>query len=219
MEPLTKKYLAALASLRGKLAKAGDLEGALIVKSEEDGTNKTAVSKQPRQLVALNRIYESTRDRKSEEVTKIYIKALHALQVKLTRSGELEDAQKVKTEHQKYIKGGNDTDKDESSTTVKLSKTQFKKLMVSGDWEWRASHKYSGEPDVDNVRFAKDGTCSIDWVWKWEIANSSSLKVYLHDRTYFYFEMDIQRKRGKTNVEKTTFEKAGKQNNSIMLKK
>ena len=102
IEPITKKYLKALAELREKLAKEGNLEAALIVKSEESNTNKTELSKQPRQLIALNRIYKQVCDRESAKVTKKYGSALKKLQDKLTRTGDLEGALIVKTEHQKY---------------------------------------------------------------------------------------------------------------------
>jgi hypothetical protein len=112
IEPITKKYLKALAELREKLAKEGNLEAALIVKSEESNTNKTELSKQPRQLIALNRIYKQACDRESAQVTKKYVSALKKLQDKLTRTGYLEDALIVKTEHQKCTskeRTGNDS--------------------------------------------------------------------------------------------------------------
>ena len=102
LEPITKKYYKALAELREKLAKEGNLEAALIVKSEESNTNKTELSKQPRQLVGLNRIYKQVCDRESAKVTKKYVGALKKLQDKLTKVNELEDALKVKAEYQKY---------------------------------------------------------------------------------------------------------------------
>ena len=219
MEPLTKKYLAALAALREKLAKSGDLEGALVVKSEEEGTNKTEESKQPRQLVALNRIYNVTKDRKSREVTEKYINALHALQLKLTKSGDLEGAQKVKIERQKYITEKKSSDKEESSNTVKLSKREFTKLMISGGWEWRSSHKFSGKANLDDVRFSSDGRCNIEWIWKWEIDGSGSIKVTFHDRNYYVFDMDFKKNRGVSNIEKGTIQKEDKKRASIVLKK
>ena len=112
LEPITKKYYKALAELREKLASEGNLEAALIVKSEESNTNKTELSKQPRQLIGLNRIYKQVCDRESAKVTKKYVSALKKLQDKLTRSGDLEDALIVKTEHQKYTlkeRTGNDS--------------------------------------------------------------------------------------------------------------
>jgi hypothetical protein len=112
LEPITKKYYIALAELREKLTKEGNLEAALIVKSEESNTNKTELSKQPRQLIALNRIYKQVCDRESAQVTKKYVSALKKLQDKLTRAGYLEDALIVKTEHQKCTskeRTGNDS--------------------------------------------------------------------------------------------------------------
>lgn len=217
MEPLTKKYFQALASLKKKFSQAGDLEGAIIVESEEKGTNKTAVEDQPRQLVSLNRLYKTTSERISREVTNKYINALHALQLKLTRSGDLEGAQKVKAEHQKYLTEKKGAEKEGSSKSVKLSKREFTKLMVSGNWEWRSAHKYSGKADLNNVRFNENGSCNIDWIWQWEIVGSSSFKIILHDRTYYFFEIDFEKKRAKTNVEKTNVKKAGKQHMSLKL--
>ena len=112
LEPITKKYYIALAELREKLAKEGNLEAALIVKSEESNTNKTELSKQPRQLIALNRIYKQVCDRESAKITKKYGSALKKLQDKLTRAGYLDDALIVKAEHQKYTskeRAGNDS--------------------------------------------------------------------------------------------------------------
>ena len=226
LEPLTKKYFQALASLKKKLSQAGDLEGAIIVESEEKGTNKTAEEHQPRELVRLNRLYKTTSERKSREVTHKYIKALHALQLKLTRSGDLEGAQKVKAEHQKYLTAKEDASKEDaskedSSKTVKLSKREFTKLMTSGVWEWRASHKYSGKANLENVRFFEDGSCNIEWIWKWEIVSSSSVKVTFHDKkwNYYVFDMDFKKNRGLSNIEKGSFLEEDKKRANLVLKK
>ena len=136
IEPITKKYLKALAELREKLAKEGNLEAALIVKSEESNTNKTELSKQPRQLIALNRIYKQVCDRESAKITKKYGSALKKLQDKLTRAGDLEGALIVKTEHQKYtskegaIKGSGPNYEVTNFSTAKVLK------LIDGAKPW-----------------------------------------------------------------------------------
>ncbi|MCP5536769.1 MAG: hypothetical protein H7A51_11145 [Akkermansiaceae bacterium] len=219
LEPLTKKYMQALASLKKKLSQAGDLEGAIIVESEEKGTNKTAEKDQPRQLVRLNRIYESSREKISAEVTAKYINALKELQVKLTKSGDLEGAVQVKTEYEKYVAETQGDKKDASEKKAKLSRRQIEKIVTSGEWEWRSSHKFSGKPAIDNVKFYEDGRCSVEWIWKWEIASSTSLKVTFHDRNYYVFDMDYDKKRGVSNIEEGSFRQEEKARASIMLKK
>ena len=147
IEPITKKYYKALAELREKLVKGGNLEAALIVKSEENNTNKTEVSKQPRQLIALNRIYKQTTDRESAKVTKKYTRALKKLQDKLTRAGNLEGALMVKVEYQKV------TLKERTSVQDRVKK--FPDEIVDVKWYWM-----HGKERRDNTYFKllKDGT-------------------------------------------------------------
>ena len=147
IEPITKKYYKALAELREKLVKGGNLEAALIVKSEENNNNKTEVSKQPRQLIALNRIYKQTTDRESAKVTTKYTRALKKLQDKLTRAGNLEGALKVKVEYQKY------TAKERTSDQDRVKK--FPNDIFDLKWYWMRDKKRRGET---HFTLLKDGT-------------------------------------------------------------
>lgn len=163
LEPLTKKYFAALAALREKYSKAGNLEAALIVKSEEEGKNETDKSDQPKGLVTLNQKYQEVRDKESAKVTQKYLKALVALQKKLTQAGDLDGALMVKKEHAKYLSG----EKKEAKKKRRIGKWT-KKTLIGTAWALQNGDTYFFEKaGVLRIRFQAGHETTRDrWLWK-----------------------------------------------------
>lgn len=148
--PLTDKYMIALGNLRGKLASAGDLEGALIVQSEEKSNNETKESEQPKQLVSLKRIYEKRRKEASDKVTKKYLVALKQLQTKLTKSGDLEAAMVVRDEY-----GAMARLMEDQADKLPTTREAFEKYLIGTAWVFVTS-----KTDNNPLVFKKGGKFS-----------------------------------------------------------
>ena len=112
---LEKWYLDGLDKLQAERTKAGDLDGALLVKAEHDriaahsDTSAEQIQAMPPAMRALRGTYEGSLKKITEEVGKRNLPAsqkfhadLEALQKRITMSGDIELALVVKTEKERF---------------------------------------------------------------------------------------------------------------------
>jgi hypothetical protein len=105
LDPLTKRYVDSLHSLKLKYTQSGDLEGALAVDGEikrmaDNGGNKASSIGEPLpdDLSSLRNICTDAASKAVDPLTGRYIASLEAMKLKFTQLGKLEDAVAVDKE-------------------------------------------------------------------------------------------------------------------------
>lgn len=222
-KPLTEledKYRKALEKRKTTAQDAGDLDGVLAFKAELDALDTGNQIVNPRNsgdLAKLRRIYQEHKAKLAPEVEaavakadKDYADQLNKLVTDLTKSGQTEEAVKVRValddfkEAQRAKRKADDSGlaAGPSGKAVGSSRSAreeaLKKLLTSTPWLWRAGPVET--KDYIQIRFNKDGTVSgVYWLTHWEVTGPTTFKVVqMKDpKRYWIFEMGDDKKLAK----------------------
>jgi len=78
---------------------------------------------------------------------------------------------------------------------------KIRKCLLSETWEWYQFGKKEGEKAYMKFRFKDDGTTDSTLLPAWEIMPSGQIWVYVYMGTYWAFELDIEQKTARNNLE------------------
>ncbi len=183
LDPLTKRYVDSLHTLKLKYTQAGNLEGALAVDGEikrmaDDGDRKPAPdagATLPDDLISLRNIYTASSARATDTLTGKYIGALETMKLQYTQLGNLEDAVAVDKElrHRKELLGA-------SAPRIPASKIDVAKLA---ELKWRMPEKLlpGGESNRQWVQFAPNGRLVCGWNtanFNWKMSGDGHILFY-----------------------------------------
>ncbi len=79
-------------------------------------------------------------------------------------------------------------------------------VVTAGPWEWYTTVDWTGTSY--HVRFCHDGRCEIapgkQFLTKWEPLGDDGLKVYHENGRYYIFDLDMNKRRGKIDIDEST---------------
>ena len=79
-------------------------------------------------------------------------------------------------------------------------------VVTAGSWEWFTTVDWTGTSY--HVRFCHDGRCDISpgkqFLTKWEPLGDDGLKVHHENGRYYIFDLDIKKRRGRIDIDKST---------------
>jgi len=182
LDPLTKRYLDALHTLKLKYTQSGNLEGALAVEGEikrmaEPGAGNPPGGAEalPDDLVSLRNIYTDSAARATDPLSGKYIGALEAMRLRYTQLGKLEEAVAVDQELKMRT-----AMLEASSPKSPLAKIDTARLA---ELKWRMPEKLlpGGDSNRQWVQFAPNGR--LVWGWNtanfnWKLADDGSVLFY-----------------------------------------
>lgn len=183
LDPLTKRYVDSLHSLKLKHTQSGNLEAALAVDGEIKRVNDTGAGRiasggkdpLPDDLAALRAIYVDAAAKTADPLTGKYITALEAMKLKYTQLNKLEDAVAVDKELkvQKEIM---------ETTAPKPAASRIDTAKVA-ELKWRMPEKLlpGGESNRQWVQFAPNGRLVCGWNnanFNWKQADDGSILFY-----------------------------------------
>ncbi|WAC18313.1 hypothetical protein OVA24_13825 [Luteolibacter sp. SL250] len=182
LDPLTKRYVDSLHSLKLKYTQSGDLEGALAVDGEIKRMADNGGSKHPStgdpipaDLAALRNIYIDAASKAVGPLTGSYITSLEAMKLKFTQLGKLEEAVAVDNELKRQtalVQAASPKASADKIDTAKLA-----------ELKWRMPEKLlpGGESSRQWVQFAPNGRLVCGWNtanFNWKPADDGSVLFY-----------------------------------------
>lgn len=182
LDPLTKRYVDSLHTLKLKYTQAGDLNSALAVDAEIKGISNTGTGKSvagntpiPEDLAALRGIYQDSSVKAVDPFIGKYIAALEAMKLKYTQLGKLEEAVAVDKELkiQKALL-------EAVSPKIPAAKLDMEKLA---ELKWRMPEKLlpGGDSGHQWIQFAPKGRLICGWNnanFNWKQDDDGSILFY-----------------------------------------
>jgi hypothetical protein len=123
--------------------------------------------------------------------------SLEKLLRKATQANDLDAAVKI----QKAIK---------DLAPPPVSNNALKRIMTGGSWSWWTKADFEGTPEVQ-IQFLDGGKCkAVPWEGSlsWDILSPNQLKVAVDKERYWVFDMDMEAKEGRTNLNLSTLKQA-----------
>ncbi len=182
LDPLKKRYVDNLHSLKLKYTQSGDLEGALAVDGEikrmaDSGGGKIASSGDqiPEDLAALRSIYTDAASKAVDPLTGRYIASLEAMKLKFTQLGELEEA--VAVDKELKLRTALVESASPKTSTTKIDTAKLVEL------KWRMPEKLlpGGESNRQWVQFAPNGRLVCGWNtanFNWKMSDDGHILFY-----------------------------------------
>ncbi len=170
---LETSYLAGLDKLKDARAKAGDLDGAVAIKAEQErfaahaATTAEQIQAMPAALRTLRATYDQGVKRIADEgrrrmdlPRRKHLADLDALQKRITISGDIDQALLVKAEKERFI--------------AEMTAVPLKTALLESKWTWVAAR---GERNVV-MTFHEDGTVNHRGMsGTWKITGPRDVKI------------------------------------------
>ena len=185
IDPLTKRYVDSLHTLKLKYTQSGNLEGAVATDNEVKvaadpfapdappaGSPKPAPL--PEELAALKAGYKTAKAQATDPLTAKYVAALDPLKTKYTQLGNLQAALAIDNELKLFLKVQAEAEKPVQQEPIKLEK-----LM---DTRWRLPETVlPGTAERRKwVRFKPAGGLECGWtphVFSWKVGETGALEL------------------------------------------
>jgi hypothetical protein len=215
LNDLEVKYREALEKKRVTAQGSGNLDYLMAVRAELDllaEGDEAAAAPQQADLAKLRQIYREQKTRLASQVESAmlaadrdFAKEMNTLILDLTKAGKADEALKVRTKLDAFIKeaqakrlqaaapkpAADDPALEEDEKGVDA----LKKLLTSGAWSWHVGD--TDTPSHGAIRFLETGAVSgISWLSGWETIDASSFKIIFqkNPNNYWVFKLAKNRK-------------------------
>jgi hypothetical protein len=186
IDPLTKRYVDSLHTLKLKYTQAGNLEGAVATDNEVKfasdpfAPEETAASggakpaALPEELATLRSGYKTAKAQAIDPFTAKYVAALDPLKIKYTQLGNLQAALAIDNELKLFQKV-----QAEATKPIQQEPIKIEKLMNT---QWRLPDTtLPGTPDRKKwVRFKPNGALECGWtpaIFSWKVGDTGALEL------------------------------------------
>ncbi|MDI1313850.1 hypothetical protein [Prosthecobacter sp.] len=159
-QPIDESYLRELHKLLDTFTKSGQLEDAIVVKTEsqsvvDDASTAAAASaeavKKPAKLDSLRKTWVQSRDKALQPSNAVYVRELQKLQESYSKAGKLEDALAAKSELEKV--GG-----------TPMPASRQSKAFVGKKWATASGSHFTFKADGTGTQANATGK---EWPLKW----------------------------------------------------
>lgn len=182
LDPLKKRYVDSLHSLKLKYTQSGDLDGALAVDGEikrmadtGDGKPPSNGDPLPEDLAALRNIYTDAAAKAVDPLMGRYIASLEAMKLKFTQLGKLDEA--VAVDKELKLRSALAEAASPKSSATKIDTAKLAEL------KWRMPEKLlpGGESNRQWVQFAPNGRLVCGWNtanFNWKLSGDGHVLFY-----------------------------------------